>query len=654
MTIQTIPTTTRRTRLAANAGQTVFTVPWPFFGVSDLAVRRDRAGTRTVLTYGADYTVAGAGEQAGGSITLTSPAIAGDTLIITSNQPIQRTTDFSDGGDLPAQSLDDEYNRLIIALQQVNDRAGLAIAADPGDAPVSTLPPAATRANRLLGFDSAGNPVPVGSAVDQSQGTAAYGNARNYGLTGSISQDATLGMNQFLAAQGGYAPPGFYTITGDLNLPAGAVLRGFDMSYGEDRAIGQYRRGTVLLLTPSARIVLRDGAALRNVAILNASLPYPPTNGTDAAARIAAFAGTAIDIAGADTVVDNVLIIGFDKAYRCIGYERPNIRDLRFDCTNGVEISQCFDVARADGIHGWQYYIAHNPALGTAWSLTQRAGIAFDLHDVADGTKLSRIFSYGFRKGVRLKNVFAVSIDQGGADNAISEANGNIGLQTEGTCNGVLLSNFYTSSNAINFDFAHTAGHVVASSLLSGIAQNNQVRLGASSSGSIGSLAIGGTSGDSPVLVASGVGNWNIGSVAAYFGTPGFPLFSFANQADIAKINLGMSTITDTGTSNNMRSRLQSLTIHNNGYLGFRDANGSEPKLVMQADNLLALISTDPAGAARTVWSIQARSAGPYVIAQPTRMTALPTYANDAAAGSGGLIAGDLYYDGTGFVRRKL
>lgn len=160
MTLSLIPPDARFRRFVATAGQTVFPVTFVFFAASDLEVVRERAGVETVLALTADYTVTGAGLEAGGAVTLTAGATAGDVIAIRGEQPIARTEDFVDGQALTAAALNAEFARFWIAAQQLAREIGRGVRLAPTDAAVQLLlPPAAGRSNRLLGFDNAGDLV---------------------------------------------------------------------------------------------------------------------------------------------------------------------------------------------------------------------------------------------------------------------------------------------------------------------------------------------------------------------------------------------------------------------------------------------------------------------------------------------------------------
>jgi hypothetical protein len=245
MTIDVIPVNDRIERFTASSGQTVFSFDFPVYEPSDLDVRRFRAGVETPLVNGGDYTVAGAGTQAGGTITLAVPALLGDLIVIRSAQPVARATDFADGGDLPAAALDEEFNRLFVALQQLQGQLAQALRLPPSDPTTAAeLATALSRANSVLGFDASGavELVPrttIGGGSFQQTGTGSVVravqdelrllsvNPRQFGAVGDGSADDTLALQRAAneaAAQGAVLliPRGTYRITDTVTFP-GAI-----------------------------------------------------------------------------------------------------------------------------------------------------------------------------------------------------------------------------------------------------------------------------------------------------------------------------------------------------------------------------------------------------------------------------------------------
>ncbi|MCU0987910.1 MAG: hypothetical protein MUC89_23815, partial [Acetobacteraceae bacterium] len=206
----TLPANQRRDRYVATGGQTVFPYTFRVFAAGDLVVERLRAGVTTTLVLTTDYTVSGVGNDAGGNVTLTAGALAGDTIAIVSNQPNQRSTDFSESGDFRAAAVNAELDRLWIGIQQLAQELARQITAPKSDPPSSyVLPPREARPNRLLGFDSNGDVVLSTGAtvggVNVSAFTAtlldlASAAAWRSGIGAASSSDVTAAITAALAA----------------------------------------------------------------------------------------------------------------------------------------------------------------------------------------------------------------------------------------------------------------------------------------------------------------------------------------------------------------------------------------------------------------------------------------------------------------------
>lgn len=279
MSIAVIPDQARAVTYIAAGGETQLTVPFPFYAVSDIEVRRTVGGTTTVLSQPADYTVQGAGQQAGGTVTLAQPAIAGHRYTIVSAMPFSRTSAYTDGQALQAASLNGDVNRLWIALQQLREQHSRALRVPLTD-PVSTLelPPVTQRAGRVLGFDASGQPVPLvpnpGNLVITPFGEQLIGAAD--AATGRAVMGAAdaASLAAVEAALPGLLPrDGSQPMTGPLRLAAGAG-GGAVFAGDTDTGIVRPDPDTVQVVTGgSQRLTVTNG-------VINAHVPLavPPSS----------------------------------------------------------------------------------------------------------------------------------------------------------------------------------------------------------------------------------------------------------------------------------------------------------------------------------------------------------------------------------------
>lgn len=143
----------------------------------------------TLLTLTTDYTVT-INLNGTGEVTLVATA-GTDNITIVGARTIQRTTDFVTGGDLFANSLNEELDSLTIFTQQnaeAGDRSIRAPVTDPTNIDM-TLPTRTDRAGKYLSFNSStGDPEVVNTVVDV---TAVAANAANINTVAGISANVT-------------------------------------------------------------------------------------------------------------------------------------------------------------------------------------------------------------------------------------------------------------------------------------------------------------------------------------------------------------------------------------------------------------------------------------------------------------------------------
>lgn len=255
-----------------NGAQTVLPFAFKVFQASDLVVVQNNLTTlaETDLVLSSAYTVTLNADQnaaPGGHVTLLSPLASGYTVTITSDiaqlQPLRLT---NAGGFFP-ENIEDAFDRLVILIQQLAVGRFLRV---PDLAGVSLLGDAASRKNKALVFDSAGQPatVPFDSGTAGALAVALLGDSgaglvhwnggsvnrtvasklgesvsvKDYGAIGDGVTDDTAAIQAAIAAvnpnvwagsfnyqQGGgtvYFPRGVYRITAPLRLAPSVILEG--------------------------------------------------------------------------------------------------------------------------------------------------------------------------------------------------------------------------------------------------------------------------------------------------------------------------------------------------------------------------------------------------------------------------------------------
>ena len=167
----TISTTTSRISYNGNGVTTVFSFPYRFLANGDLVVVSvSSTGVETVKTLTTDYTLTGAGDDAGGSVTMLVAPASGTRLVIYRDTEVVQETDYTSGDAFPAESHERALDRLTMILQEKTPGAAGATRAiqipigDPGD--VNTvLPPSIARLDKFLVFDATTGSVGVSNVT---------------------------------------------------------------------------------------------------------------------------------------------------------------------------------------------------------------------------------------------------------------------------------------------------------------------------------------------------------------------------------------------------------------------------------------------------------------------------------------------------------
>ena len=252
-------------RYIANGTETIFIYPFPIFASEDLRVRINGVEQTT------GFVISDAGQTTGGTVTFDVAPLANASVIFERRLPLERLTDFIEGGDFSARALNNELDFFMAALQQVESDQTQMLRYDKSESAATiTLPTKAQRANKGLGFDGQGNPVPVileGASAPLSYTASGTGavernlnakldeivSVKDYGATGDGLTDDTQAFQQALAFHTQvFVPAGEYSISATLNLTGGQTLRGVGAS---SRLVASQNNMTLITLSGEANKV---------------------------------------------------------------------------------------------------------------------------------------------------------------------------------------------------------------------------------------------------------------------------------------------------------------------------------------------------------------------------------------------------------------
>lgn len=148
-----------------NGVTTVFPYTFKIIAAADLEVTVDGV----VKTLTTDYTVSGAGDDAGGNVTFITAPANGATVVRRRNMAFTRTVDYQVQGDLRSDVLNPDQDAAVLMAQQLSEGISRTLQYPVQDAGISNaLPAKVARQGRVLGFNATTG-APEATTVTQTQ-----------------------------------------------------------------------------------------------------------------------------------------------------------------------------------------------------------------------------------------------------------------------------------------------------------------------------------------------------------------------------------------------------------------------------------------------------------------------------------------------------
>jgi microcystin-dependent protein len=171
----TVSTTESRIGYNGNGATTAFAFPYRFLVDADLVVTLVRADTvQVVQTLNTDYTVTGAGNDAGGTVTMVVPPATGQRLVIVRDVPLTQETDYISGDPFPAEAHERALDKLTMISQRLNNLISRSIRFSDADLLVSSTILPSPIANATLMWNATGTALVNGVGSGEFVGLSPY------------------------------------------------------------------------------------------------------------------------------------------------------------------------------------------------------------------------------------------------------------------------------------------------------------------------------------------------------------------------------------------------------------------------------------------------------------------------------------------------
>ena len=196
----TVSTTIIKNFHNGNASTTNFAYQFRILEDTDLLViiRTNSTGAEATKTLSTHYTVAGAGDASGGSITFTSGNVpaSGETVVIRRNVPQTQAIDYIANDPFPAETHEEGLDRATMVAQQVGEESDRSIKLSRTNTMTSTefTVGATERAGKILAFDSSGE-LSVTQELGTFKGNSATTTTAAYAIRDIVKGSTTAQLN---------------------------------------------------------------------------------------------------------------------------------------------------------------------------------------------------------------------------------------------------------------------------------------------------------------------------------------------------------------------------------------------------------------------------------------------------------------------------
>ena len=196
----TVSTTIIKNFHNGNGSATNFAYQFRILQDTDLLViiRTNSTGAETTKTLSTHYTVAGAGDASGGSITFTSGNVpaSGETVVIRRNVPQTQAIDYIANDPFPAETHEEGLDRATMVAQQVGEESDRSIKLSRTNTMTSTefTVGATERAGKILAFDTSGE-LSVTQELGTFKGDSATTTTAAYAIRDIVKSTTTAQLD---------------------------------------------------------------------------------------------------------------------------------------------------------------------------------------------------------------------------------------------------------------------------------------------------------------------------------------------------------------------------------------------------------------------------------------------------------------------------
>jgi hypothetical protein len=334
----TISTTIIKVSYSGDGTQTVFPYTFKINAEADIQVIiRASNGTETVKTLTTDYSVSGVGSASGGNVTMVTAPSATETIVIRRDTTQTQTVDLVENDPFTAETVEGAFDKSVAIVQELQEEVDRSIKLSRTNTMTSTefTVDAATRANKILAFDSAGE-IAVTQELGIYQGNWSASTSYN---ERDLVKDTTT--NNIFIANTAHTSSGSLPLTTNTDSAKWDLLVDAASATASASAAATSATNSANSATASANSASAAASSESNAATSESNAATSASNASTSATNASNSATAAANSASAaEAYADN-----FDDAYLGAKASNPSVDNdgdplddgaLYFDTTNNV------------------------------------------------------------------------------------------------------------------------------------------------------------------------------------------------------------------------------------------------------------------------------------------------------------------------------
>ena len=199
----TVASTINRVSYAGNGSTTAFAFAYKFLLDADLVVvlKVDATGVETTQAFTTNYTLVGAGSDAGGTVTMLVAPATGQSLVIYRDPAVLQPLNLANNDTLPAEEVEKAHDRVVLITQRTKELSQRSVRLPEGfTSAFNPILPGLLPANTVVAVNDAGTGWIAGPTTTEIVNAEAHSIAAAASATAAATSETNAATSETNAA----------------------------------------------------------------------------------------------------------------------------------------------------------------------------------------------------------------------------------------------------------------------------------------------------------------------------------------------------------------------------------------------------------------------------------------------------------------------